>query len=81
MDYTRDCTAAGCSISAIANYTQRVTDGRLSATNTNQALMFLVHFLGDITQPLHDEALDVGGNTITVTFVRTPPLTDSPNPG
>ena len=30
--------------------------------------MFLVHFIGDITQPLHDENLDVGGNTITVTF-------------
>lgn len=25
-------------------------------------------FVGDIHQPLHDEALDVGGNTITVTF-------------
>nr|GAT57159.1 nuclease PA3 [Mycena chlorophos] len=68
VDYTRDCTSAGCSVSAIANYTQRVADGRLSAANTAQALKFLVHFLGDITQPLHDEALDVGGNTITVTF-------------
>ncbi|KAF7320541.1 Nuclease PA3 [Mycena chlorophos] len=68
VSYTRDCTSAGCSISAIANYTQRVGDGRLSASNTAQALKFLVHLLGDITQPLHDEALDVGGNTITVTF-------------
>lgn len=33
-----------------------------------QALEFLVHFLGDITQPLHDEALEVGGNDIDVTF-------------
>lgn len=31
--------------------------------------MFLVHFLGDITQPLHDEALELGGNEITVTFM------------
>ena len=31
-------------------------------------MKFLVHLLGDVTQPLHDEALDVGGNTITVTF-------------
>ncbi|KAE9378531.1 hypothetical protein N431DRAFT_400243 [Stipitochalara longipes BDJ] len=68
VNYSRDCTSAGCSISAIANYTQRVADGRLSAENTLEALKFIVHFVGDITQPLHDEALDVGGNTITVTF-------------
>ncbi|KAG8887297.1 hypothetical protein FRB99_004290, partial [Tulasnella sp. 403] len=29
-------------------------------------LKFLVHFLGDITQPLHDEAFDVGGNTLSI---------------
>ncbi|KAH8895960.1 S1/P1 nuclease [Thozetella sp. PMI_491] len=68
VDYDRDCGSSGCSVSAIANYTQRVGDGRLSAANINQALKFLVHFVGDITQPLHDEALDVGGNTIIVTF-------------
>jgi hypothetical protein len=68
VDYERDCGSSGCSVSAIANYTQRVSDARLSSANTAQALKFLVHFIGDITQPLHDEALDVGGNTITVTF-------------
>ena len=30
--------------------------------------MFLVHFLGDIHQPLHDEKLDMGGNDIDVKF-------------
>ncbi|UKZ52684.1 hypothetical protein TrVGV298_006465 [Trichoderma virens] len=50
------------------NYTQRVGDGRLSKANTAEALKFLVHFLGDITQPLHDEAYEVGGNDISVTF-------------
>ncbi|KAF3013712.1 hypothetical protein E8E14_004753 [Neopestalotiopsis sp. 37M] len=68
VDYDRDCGSTGCSVSAIANYTQRVGDGRLSDANTAEALKFLVHLLGDVTQPLHDEALDVGGNTITVTF-------------
>ena len=32
------------------------------------ALEFLIHFLGDITQPLHDEAKAVGGNGISVTW-------------
>ncbi|CAI7642334.1 unnamed protein product [Penicillium bialowiezense] len=68
VDYARDCGASGCSISAIANYTQRVGDARLTPNNTAEALKFLVHFLGDITQPLHDEAYEVGGNGIDVTF-------------
>ncbi|KAJ7647757.1 S1/P1 nuclease-domain-containing protein [Roridomyces roridus] len=68
VNYARDCGTAGCSISALANYTQRVADGRLSAANTAEALKFLVHFVGDITQPLHDEAFEVGGNDIDVTF-------------
>lgn len=41
VNFSRDCGTAGCSISAIANYTQRVGDGRLSATNTNQLVCFL----------------------------------------
>lgn len=68
VDYDRDCGSTGCSVSAVANYTQRVGDGRLTAANQQQALKFLVHFVGDITQPLHDESLDTGGNDITVTF-------------
>lgn len=68
VDYDRDCGSAGCSVSAIANYTQRVADGGLSTADTAIALKFIVHLLGDITQPLHDEALETGGNGITVTF-------------
>ncbi|KAM0511242.1 hypothetical protein ACHAPE_010052 [Trichoderma viride] len=68
VDYDRDCGSSGCSISAMANYTQRVADGRLSAANVQQALKFLVHFTGDLTQPLHDEAYEVGGNDIDVTY-------------
>ncbi|KAJ7178097.1 putative nuclease PA3 [Mycena filopes] len=68
VDYARDCGAAGCSISAVANYTQRVGDGRLSAANTAEALRFLVHFIGDITQPLHDEAFELGANGVAVKY-------------
>ncbi|KAJ9195947.1 hypothetical protein DTO166G4_6286 [Paecilomyces variotii] len=68
VDYNRDCGSSGCSVSAIANYTQRVGDGRLSSEHTAEALKFIVHFVGDITQPLHDEAYEVGGNEIKVTY-------------
>ncbi|KAJ5884958.1 hypothetical protein N7495_009468 [Penicillium taxi] len=68
VDYERDCTSAGCSISAVANYTQRAGNHRLSKAHKAEALKFLVHIIGDIVQPLHDEAYKVGGNGINVTF-------------
>lgn len=71
VDYNRDCGADGCVVSAIQNYTSRVVDSSLSSTEVTKALKWIIHFVGDIHQPLHDEALDVGGNTIDVTFDGT----------
>jgi hypothetical protein len=53
-------------VSAIANYTTRVATTSLSATQRQEALKFLDHFLGDIGQPLHVENYEVGGNDISV---------------
>ncbi|KAL5478331.1 hypothetical protein ACEPAI_2515 [Sanghuangporus weigelae] len=64
VNENRDCGNTGCILTAIANYTQRVADTDLSFTQRQQALMFIDHFLGDIGQPLHVEALEVGGNDI-----------------
>ncbi|KAI0086448.1 nuclease Le1 [Irpex rosettiformis] len=61
---TRDCSS-GCILTAIANYTTRVAETSLSATQRQEALKFLDHFLGDIGQPLHVEAEEVGGNDIS----------------
>lgn len=56
-------------MSAIANYTQRVQQPAvLPAQEVNYALRWIVHFIGDIAQPLHTEAIAIGGNTINVTF-------------
>ncbi|KAH8695274.1 nuclease S1 [Talaromyces proteolyticus] len=68
VDYSRDCGDSGCSISAIKNYTNQLLDSSTSKKESLDALMFIVHFVGDIHQPLHDENLDVGGNTIDVTY-------------
>jgi len=68
VQYDRDCKEDECVVGAIANYTQRIQDDSLDTEQTSQALMFLVHFIGDLHQPLHDEALEVGGNNINVTF-------------
>lgn len=45
-------------MSALANYTQRVVSTSLSDAEVLNALRFIVHFVGDIHQPLHDEALE-----------------------
>jgi hypothetical protein len=68
VNFDRDCGSEGCSVSAIANYTARVQSGTLPDEEVKDALQFLVHFLGDITQPLHDESFEVGGNDVSVTF-------------
>ncbi|TKA61091.1 hypothetical protein B0A55_11045 [Friedmanniomyces simplex] len=56
---------------AIANYTTRVQTAKLGKQQVDYALRFFVHFIGDITQPLHNEALELGGNDIAVTFDGT----------
>lgn len=72
VDFDRDCGSEGCVVTAITNYTQRVQrPDKLSAGQVNYALRFIVHFVGDVTQPLHDESLEVGGNDIDVTFDGT----------
>ncbi|KDQ19757.1 hypothetical protein BOTBODRAFT_152248 [Botryobasidium botryosum FD-172 SS1] len=66
VNYSRDCGSTGCIVSAITNYTSRAQSTSLSTAQKTDALKFLVHFLGDITQPLHDENIEKGGNGITV---------------
>ncbi|KAF5339487.1 hypothetical protein D9758_015318 [Tetrapyrgos nigripes] len=77
---SRDCGNGQCILTAIANYTTRVVETSLSAMQRQEALKFLVsylliivnlsihwQFIGDIGQPLHVEADEVGGNDIDVT--------------
>ena len=55
-------------VSAIQNYTQRLLDPSLRESERVMAAKFVVHFIGDIHQPLHDEDVAKGGNGILVTF-------------
>ncbi|RDW80494.1 putative nuclease S1 [Coleophoma crateriformis] len=70
--YSRDCPIKGCVIGAIGNYTRRILDNEVSHYEKYIAAKFLVHFIGDIHQPLHDENLDIGGNGISVNFTGIP---------
>ncbi|KAK3670413.1 hypothetical protein LTR78_009653 [Recurvomyces mirabilis] len=69
VDYSRDCPGRkGCVISAIINQTALLSDTSQDTTTRNEALKYLLHFLGDVHQPLHTEAIDRGGNQIKVCF-------------
>jgi hypothetical protein len=69
INMTRDCAVStGCVVSAIANHTARVADDTLPVWQRGQSLRFMIHFFGDVHQPLHTEAEDRGGNEYSVVF-------------
>lgn len=66
VDFKRDCKETGCVVSALANYTDQSLDDSLPAWRRAQAAKFVVHFVGDLHQPLHNEDVAKGGNGIYV---------------
>lgn len=68
VDFERDCKDDGCVISALKNYTQQSVEPELPFWQRNQAAKFVVHFIGDLHQPLHNEDVEKGGNGLSVTF-------------
>jgi hypothetical protein len=82
-DAARDCQATDhgdCVIAEIARAEKVLGDTSQSKVNRAEALKFLVHFVGDMHQPLHaverkDPATgkgDRGGNDVHVTFFGMP---------
>jgi len=59
-----------CVVGAIQNYTKRLLANYTAVlTEEPSALVFLIHFVGDVHQPLHvGWADDLGGNDIKVQF-------------
>ncbi|CAF5035628.1 unnamed protein product, partial [Rotaria sp. Silwood1] len=66
---SRDCLNNRCLEGALKNYSQRLIDNNYDYVQQQQALFFLVHFVGDAHQPLHAGFKgDVGGKNITGFF-------------
>jgi hypothetical protein len=60
----RDCVNDKCVAGAIKNYTKRL-ETELDDIQQKEALYFLIHFAGDIHQPLHTGFIsDRGGNSV-----------------
>ena len=63
----RDCPHGKCVIAAIAADRQVLANNRASMLDRAEALRFLIHFMGDLHQPLHvANNNDRGGNQRTV---------------
>jgi hypothetical protein len=75
---SRDCLESRCIEGALNNYSRRLIAGDLDDVQRQEALFFLVHFVGDIHQPLHVGFKgDSGGNDVkgkSIFFL--PPISD-----
>lgn len=80
-DPKRDCAAGECVIAVIERFRQTLSDRDRPAEERAEALKFLVHFVGDLHQPLHTaDRGDRGGNDVRVTFFgeKTHPFSEKP---
>jgi hypothetical protein len=63
------CDGAGCVVSALKQQIAILQDTSADRAKRQQALMFVIHFLGDEHQPLHEvDNGDRGGNCVPVSF-------------
>jgi hypothetical protein len=69
FDFQRDCPAGECVVGAIHKFIAVLHDPAADHAKKAEALKFLLHFVGDVHQPLHvSYAHDKGGNDIKVEF-------------
>jgi hypothetical protein len=69
----RHCPGGQCVIAAIEHEREVLADSAAPAGVRAEALRFLIHFMGDLHQPLHvADASDRGGNDRLVTFLGHP---------
>jgi hypothetical protein len=69
FDQQRDCAKGDCIISEVSRLRGVLRDPATNAQARAEALQFLIHFLGDMHQPLHSSNNnDRGGNSVPVRF-------------
>jgi S1/P1 Nuclease len=73
LDMARDCPNGDCVLVKIEEFKKVVVDPAATAVQRKEALMFLVHFVGDMHQPLHcSDNKDKGGNDVKLDFFGHP---------
>lgn len=74
-DPNRDCQDSNegdCAINAIERNKATLKDSNADPNDRREALRFLVHFVGDLHQPLHTVKEQRGGNDLHVSFFVDP---------
>jgi hypothetical protein len=73
LDMARDCPHGDCVIAKIADFRKVLADPSTPAPARREALLFLIHLVGDMHQPLHcANNNDKGGNAVHVQFFGQP---------
>jgi hypothetical protein len=68
------CGAAGCVTKAISDQLAILKDKNADAAKRTDALRYIIHFVGDLHQPLHTITnADEGGNCVPVKYFRRTP--------
>ncbi len=73
IDMAAECPQSNCVIGQIEKFEAVLKDSKASEADRRVALEFLVHFVGDLHQPLHaEDNHDKGGNLVQVVFFDQP---------
>jgi hypothetical protein len=69
LDMQRDCAQGNCVIAKIEDFEKVLANPTATPVQRKEALMFIVHFVGDMHQPLHcSDNKDKGGNDVHLDF-------------
>lgn len=69
----RDCPNRDCVVARIPYFADILADNTRPEAQRVEALKFLVHFVGDIQQPMHaEDDSDKGGNEVELTYFSHP---------
>jgi hypothetical protein len=69
----RDCPKNECVLTKIEQFERVLEDRTAAPEKRKEALMFVVHFIGDMHQPLHcSDNHDKGGNDVKLLFFGRP---------
>lgn len=70
LDMTRDCGKGDCIVAVIERFRAVLKNPATPPDERKDALMFLIHFVGDLHQPLHSsDNHDHGGNEVHLEFL------------
>jgi hypothetical protein len=69
LDMARDCPKGDCVLAKIDEFSLAVKNPATPPEQRREDLMFLIHFIGDMHQPLHcSDNNDKGGNAVRIEF-------------